>query len=114
MSITQVELWRLTCFPNPRHDKNATRLKKTLEEAEIESKKEKEELRKNLTKLHKEEMTRLQTEIETLKDHLEHETNDLLDQLERLKETHDEEAVLAENDKQQALMLGAQEQTSLK
>ncbi|XP_059085482.1 rootletin-like isoform X2 [Tigriopus californicus] len=97
-----------------RHEKLILKLRKSLSELEEDSKADKEETRKALEMAHAQELTNLTKELEDVKFKLESENGDLMAQLERIKESQEEEMILVENEKQQTLTLAQQEQTSLK
>ena len=97
-----------------RHERQIARLKKTISETEDDVKREKSEIRRNLEKLYKEESNKLIEERDEIKEKSNLEIVELNSQMDRLKETHEEELLVAENNKQQALMLAQQEQNALK
>jgi predicted RNase H-like nuclease (RuvC/YqgF family) len=72
---------------------------------EDDGKREKMEMRRNIEKLHEEELKKLTDELESSQTKSNKEISELLEQIERLKETHEEELTLVENRKEQALVI---------
>jgi hypothetical protein len=88
--------------------KTISKLKTDLEEAEDLMTKEKEEAKRTLEKKLREETSRMSRDTSEKIEKLELELAEFRSECDRLKQTHSEDSVLAESEKQQALLMAQQ------
>lgn len=93
--------------------KTISKLKTDLEEAEDLMTKEKEEAKRTLEKKLREETSRMSRDTSEKIEKLELELAEFRSECDRLKQTHSEDSVLAESEKQQALLMAQQVNRSI-
>jgi len=95
-------------YLNSSSNKTISKLKSDLEEAEDLMAKEREEAKRNLEKRLRDESSKLLRESSERIDNLETELAEYRLECERLKQFHSEDSVMAETEKQQALLMAQQ------